>query len=155
MRFRGITKLSVDAKGRLAMPKNHRDKLEKDGISELVVTADTTPGCLLIYPLPVFEEVEQHLTQMPNLTKRARAAQRRFIGYASDVEMDATGRIPLSAELRDYSGISRKAYLIGQGKKFELWEEAAWEQECAKWKLESEDDETSDETPSELLNISF
>ena len=127
MRFRGISKLSVDAKGRLAMPKNYRDELEQNGISQLVATADSTPGCLLIYPQPIYKELEDKVMSLPNHSEEARDTQRRFIGYANPMELDGTGRMLLPGELRDYAGIERKAYLVGQGLKFELWQEQAWD----------------------------
>ncbi|MGQ7843008.1 division/cell wall cluster transcriptional repressor MraZ [Granulosicoccus sp. 3-233] len=155
MRFRGITKLSVDAKGRLAMPKNHRDNLEKNAISDLVVTVDNrSAACLLIYPMAIYEEIERKLMELPNHSAEARKVQRLFIGYATELELDATGRMLLPAELREYAGIGRKAFLIGQGNKFELWDEQAWEHECEKWKQEESDPNSAD-APAELLNISF
>jgi len=153
MRFRGITKMSVDAKGRLAMPKNHRDKLEENGIRELVVTADPS-RCLLVYPKPMWEEVEKKVNELPNSSKYTRIIQRLYIGYATDIELDATGRMLLSSELREYAGLDRKAVLIGQGKKFELWDERTWEIESEKWKQEVNDLNPAD-MPVELQNISF
>jgi len=126
MRFRGITKLSVDAKGRVAVPKAHRDRLQKDGIRELVVTADPS-RCLLVYPTPIWHEIEEKLITIPNSSPQARMFQRLYVGYATDIELDSTGRILLPTELREYAGIDRKAVLIGQGKKFELWDERTWE----------------------------
>jgi len=153
MRFRGITKMSIDAKGRLAMPKNHRDKLEENGIRELVVTADPS-RCLLVYPKPMWEEVEKKVNELPNSSKYTRIIQRLYIGYATDIELDATGRMLLSSELREYAGLDRKAVLIGQGKKFELWDERTWEIESEKWKQEVNDLNPAD-MPVELQNISF
>jgi len=145
--------MSIDAKGRLAMPKNHRDKLEENGIRELVVTADPS-RCLLVYPKPMWEEVEKKVNELPNSSKYTRIIQRLYIGYATDIELDATGRMLLSSELREYAGLDRKAVLIGQGKKFELWDERTWEIESEKWKQEVNDLNPAD-MPVELQNISF
>ncbi len=153
MRFRGISKLSVDAKGRFALPKNHRDNLEKNGTSELVVTADPT-GCVVIYPQPIWHEIEEKLIALPNAVKQTRMVQRLYLGHASEVELDGTGRILLSQELRDYAGLGRRAVLIGQGKKFELWDERTWDIETGKWKQEISALNPAD-MPAELQNISF
>jgi len=153
MRFRGITKLSIDAKGRLAMPKNHRDRLEENGVSELVVTADPA-NCLVVYPRPVWEDVEQQLNDLPNSSRTTRNIQRLYIGYATDIELDGTGRMLLPAELRDYANLDRKAVLIGQGKKFELWDEQTWQAESERWKQEVNEMDSAD-MPAELQNISF
>ncbi len=145
--------MSIDAKGRLAMPKNHRDKLEENGVNELVVTADPS-RCLLVYPKPMWEEVEKKVNELPNSSKYTRIIQRLYIGYATDIELDSTGRMLLSSELREYAGLDRKAVLIGQGKKFELWDERTWEIESEKWKQEVNDLNPAD-MPVELQNISF
>lgn len=145
--------MSIDAKGRLAMPKNHRDKLEENGIKELVVTADPS-RCLLVYPKPIWEEVEKKVNELPNSSKYTRIIQRLYIGYATDIELDSTGRMLLSSELREYAGLDRKGVLIGQGKKFELWDERTWEIESEKWKQQVNDLNPAD-MPVELQNISF
>lgn len=153
MRFRGITKMSIDAKGRFALPKNHRDKLEENGINELVVTVDQS-RCLLVYPKPMWEDVENKLNELPNTSPYTRLLQRLYIGHATDIELDGTGRILLPSELRDYAGLGRKGVLIGQGKKFELWDEKTWEIETEKWKQQVADLDPAD-MPVELQNISF
>ena len=134
MRFRGITKLSVDAKGRVAVPKAHRDRLQKDGIRELVVTVGQS-RYLLVYPTPIWHEIEEMLLTIPNPSRHARMLRRLSVGYATDIELDSRGRILLPAALRQYAGIDRKAVLIGQGEKFELWDERTWEVESENWRV--------------------
>ena len=80
--------------------------------------------------------------------------QRLYVGYATDIELDSTGRILLPAELREYAGIDRKAVLIGQGKKFELWDERTWEVESENWKSQVNEFDVS-ELPAALQSISF
>ena len=134
------------------MPKNHREKLEANGIKELIVTVDKS-SCLLIYPLSVWEELEDKLIALSNNSSDARELQRLYLGHATEVELDGTGRILLTSELRAYAGIERKVYIVGQGKKFELWEEAAWEAQCEKWKSKGDDDQANQS--EELARISF
>jgi len=142
--FRGISKLTVDAKGRLAMPKHHRDRLEADGITRLMVTVDPA-HCLLIYPMPDWLEIESQLMNAPNTDPRIRKLQRLFVGYATEVEFDVNGRILLPTALRDYAGIKKKTVLIGQGKKCELWSEDAFEAASEQWP-----DELSDVDPENV-----
>ncbi len=130
--FRGISKLTVDAKGRVAMPKHHRDRLESDGITGLMVTADPSK-CLLIYPMPDWLEIEAKLMAMPNTNSRTRALQRLYVGYATEAGFDTNGRILLPSELRQYAGIGKKAVLIGQGKKCELWSQEAFDDASEMW----------------------
>jgi len=153
MRFRGITKITVDAKGRIAVPKHHRDHFAEHGISEIVLTADLS-GCLLVYPKPVWLEIEDQINALPNSHPDTRRMQRLYVGHATPMDLDATGRVLLSPELRDYADIERSVVLIGQGKKLELWAEDAWVAENERWKQGAREG-SSLPPPDALQTISF
>lgn len=123
--FRGVNALSLDAKGRMIMPSRYRDRLQADCSGQLVITVDRD-RCLLLYPLPAWEEIERKLVQLPGLNKQARALQRLYLGHATECELDGSGRILLPPLLREFAGIDKRVVMIGQGNKFELWNEDAW-----------------------------
>ena len=123
--FQGAAQLNLDSKGRLAIPSRHRDMLLAHCSGQLVLTADAD-GCLLFYPQPEWEPIRDKLLKMSALDPRIRALQRRLIGYAEEVEMDAAGRVLISPALRTYAVLDKRVMLIGQGNKFELWDEAKW-----------------------------
>lgn len=150
--FRGATKVSLDAKGRMAIPTRYRERLSARCDGELVVTVDKD-HCLLIFPLPDWEELERKLVKLPSLKKKARRIVRIMVGYATEVEMDANGRILVSKELREFSSLDRSGMLIGQGNKFELWDEATWNEKRDAWL--GDDDDDDGELPVELESISF
>ena len=129
--FRGISQLNLDVKGRLAVPARHRDALLERCAGHLVITADAD-RCLLIYPLPDWELIQQRLEGLSNLEPRIRELQRRLIGFAVDVDMDSAGRVLISPALRDYAQLDKQVVLVGQGKKFELWNQQNWEEMIAK-----------------------
>ena len=130
--FRGVTKVTLDAKGRLAIPTRYREKLTSRCDGQIVVTVDRD-YCLLIYPYPDWEEIERKLIRLPSLNKQARRLQRLMVGYATELELDGNGRILISKELREFAGIERHAILIGQGKKFELWDDQVWSEKRDSW----------------------
>ena len=123
--FRGITQLSLDAKGRLAIPARYRGELMSFCTGRLIVTVDPSK-CLLIYPQPAWEPIEQKLNNLSSFDPKTRNLQRLLVGNASDVEMDAAGRILVSLPLRQFAGLSKDVVLVGQGAKFELWDEGQW-----------------------------
>ena len=125
--FRGVAQLNLDSKGRLAVPARFRDALAERCGGQLVLTADTD-RCLLIYPLPEWEPIEQKLMSLSSFNARIRELQRRLVGYAEDVVMDATGRILVPPALRAFAQLEKNAVLVGQGNKFELWNKDSWEQ---------------------------
>jgi len=130
--FRGATRLSVDDKGRMVMPTRHRDRLRELSAGRVVVTVDRDQ-CLLIYPTPEWEQIERKLMALPSLQPAARNLQRLMVGHATDLEIDAHGRLLLPSELREFAGLDRHAMLIGQGARFELWDEARWNEKRDSW----------------------
>ena len=129
--FRGIAQLNLDSKGRLAVPARHRDLLLERCAGHLVITADAD-RCLLVYPLPDWELIQQKLEGLSNLDPRVRDLQRRLIGFAVDVDMDGSGRVLIAPALRQYAQLEKNVVLVGQGKKFELWNQENWEQLVAR-----------------------
>ena len=129
--FRGVTHLALDSKGRLAVPARFRDALTARCSGNLVVTADSD-RCLLIYPLPDWEPIEHKLMALSSFNAHIRELQRRLVGYAEDVVMDATGRILVPPALRDYAQLEKAAVLVGQGHKFELWNKDGWDKRMEK-----------------------
>jgi MraZ protein len=125
--FRGVAQLNLDSKGRLAVPSRFRDALITQASGHLVVTADSD-RCLLIYPLPDWEPIEQKLMSLSSFNAQIRELQRRLVGYAEDVVMDATGRILVPPALRRYAQLDKAVVLVGQGHKFELWNKDHWDE---------------------------
>jgi MraZ protein len=98
----------------------------------MIVTVDRDQ-CLLLYPLPEWEEIERRLTALPSLNTQARGLQRLLIGHATECEMDSNGRILLPPILRTFVGLERSVVLVGQGNKFEVWDEQQWNVRRAEW----------------------
>ena len=124
--FRGATKITLDDKGRMVMPTRYREQIQELAQGKLVVTVDRDQ-CLLIYPLPEWEQIERKLMSLPTLNPTARRLQRLMVGHATDLPLDGHGRVLLPPELREFASSTRHGMLIGQGNRFELWDEAALE----------------------------
>ncbi len=150
--FRGISPLSLDAKGRMSIPAKFRDRLRQSCGGQLVVTIDRD-RCLLLYPLPEWEDVERKLVKLSSTNKKARGLKRLLMGYAEEYEMDANGRIPLSLPLREFAGLKKRVVLVGQSNKFELWDEPTWYSLLNEWLTENQGD--NGDLPAELESLSF
>lgn len=124
--FRGVSNLTLDAKGRLAIPARYRDRLTETCNGQLVVTIDRG-YYLLVYPLPIWEEIEAKLVNLPSLHPQVRELQRLLVGHATEVGMDSHGRVLLPAELREFARLDRDVVLLGLMNKFELWDKTAWD----------------------------
>ncbi|WP_297572695.1 division/cell wall cluster transcriptional repressor MraZ [uncultured Deefgea sp.] len=117
----GVSSLSLDSKGRLAMPAKYRALLlNTEG--QLVITIDPA-GCLLIYPEAQWIPVRD---QLNTLSGSKMSVRRLIVGHAEDIEMDTAGRILIPATLRQRAQLNKAVALVGMGNKFELWDEAKW-----------------------------
>ncbi len=151
--FRGITALSLDAKGRMAIPSRYRERLLADGVEQLILTLDHRGQCLLLYPLPVWEAIERELIGAPNLLAVVDQLKHTLIGHATECEPDAQGRILLPGMLRELVGIDRQVALVGLGNKFELWDEAAWAERRKDWLRAAQDGAV--QVPEQISRLAF
>ena len=121
--FQGASSLSLDAKGRLSVPTRYRDVLSAAAGGLLTLTKHPH-GCLMVFPRPEWEKFRERVANLP---MSAQWWKRIFLGNAMDVEIDGTGRVLVSPELRVAAGISRDTMLLGMGNHFELWDKATYE----------------------------
>lgn len=124
--FQGETAITVDDKGRLAVPTVYRELIARACNNHLVITYNPfEQGCLWVYPLPEWETVRDRVNQLSNTRRVHRDLQLKLVGAAAPVELDSAARILLPSTQRAAAGIGKKAVLLGMGSKFELWSEAA------------------------------
>ncbi len=130
--FRGAAKVTLDAKGRMVLPTRYREYALERSQGKLVSTVDRDQ-CLLLYPLPDWEQIERKLMSLPSLHAQARRLQRLMVGHATELDLDGHGRLLLPAELREFALLERRGMLVGQGNRCELWEEGRWNERRALW----------------------
>ena len=147
--FRGINFVNLDAKGRMAVPTRYRVQLSE----KLIITIDTEDKCLLLYPFSFWEEIEKKIENLPSFNQVTRRIQRLLIGHATDLEIDGSGRILLPPLLREYASLDKNIMLIGQGKKFEIWDKETWTGNRDNWLAKGLGD--SEELPAELQMLSL
>jgi len=126
--FQGASSLSLDGKGRLSIPTRYRDVLSAAAAGKLTVTKHPH-GCLMLFARPEWEIFSSRISNLP---MSAQWWKRIFLGNAMDVEMDATGRVLISPELRAAGGLTKEIVLLGMGTHCELWDRATYEEQEAK-----------------------
>lgn len=124
--FRGANAINLDNKGRITVPTRYRQSLLDDCQGQLVCTIDTQQPCLLLYPLSEWEEIELKLRRLSSMNPHERRLQRLLLGYASEGEMDKSGRLLLTAPLRQHAKLDKQIMLVGQLNKFEIWDTDTW-----------------------------
>lgn len=124
--FQGETAITLDDKGRLAIPTSYRELIARESGGRLVLTYNPfESGSLYLYPQPVWERLAEQVNALPKTKSVNRALQLKLVGAASFVEPDGNGRISIPASHRNAVGIEKRAVLLGMGDKFEVWSEQA------------------------------
>ena len=149
--FRGVQHINFDAKGRMAVPSRQRELLSVMSEGHIVLTVDTQAPCLALYALPEWERIEADVQALPALKPAIKRFQRLVLGYASDLQLDGSGRILIPPALRDYAKLEKRAVLVGQGNKLELWSEDLWQQEC----VVALAADSVEELPAELMQLNL
>lgn len=151
--FRGVNGINIDAKGRMTMPTRYRESLQQASHGRVVMTIDTEERCLLLYPMNVWEDIENKIASLPSFNPAARRIQRLLIGHATESELDGNGRVLLPPLLREYASLEKSVVLVGQGKKFEIWNETYWQQRRHEWLTDESNAEGS--LPDEVRSLSL
>ena len=125
--FRGCNVINLDSKGRMAIPTCYRNGLLEKCQGKVVLTTHYSDPCLLLYPLPDWDVLQARIQSLSNSNNNMKKLERKLVGHASDLEMDAQGRILIPPLLRERAGLDKKVALVGQSEKFELWSEERWD----------------------------
>ena len=150
--FRGVQHINMDVKGRMAIPARQREPILNICDGKLVLTIDTQSPCLALYPIGEWDRIELEVQNLPALKPQVKRFQRLVLGYATDVDLDSSGRLLLPPSLREYAHLEKKLVLVGQGNKLEVWAENLW--------LEERDDALAERgaevsLPDELVSLSL
>lgn len=125
--FQGTYSLSIDDKGRIALPSGQRELLSQYCAGLISVTKNPLDaGCLWIYPRSEWDRVREELGKLNSFDDGHRNLQRQLTGSCVDLEPDGSGRVLLPAALREHAVLEKRAVLVGLGLKWELWNEDAY-----------------------------
>ena len=126
--FQGAAPLSLDDKGRLAIPAGHRDELVAASSGSLTLTANPH-RCLLLYPTPAWAPIRDKVLAAPSLEQQSALLKRLLVGFAREEDMDSSGRLLIAPELRQFAQLEKQVWLVGQGNYFEIWSDAGWQKQ--------------------------
>lgn len=114
---------TIDQKRRLAIPAKFRKSLGKKAI-----IAPGLDNCLVVYPQEQWQKMAGKLENLPNGQVNARVFTRIILSGASDVELDALGRILIPEHLKNYAQLEKNVFILGISNRIEIWDEAKWKE---------------------------
>jgi len=118
--MRGSAPAKIDDKGRLKVPGMFRADIQDKQGPDVFVTS-LTGESVLIYPMPVWLDIERKLTEMPgNHPSRLKFLNRvNYYGQAS--ELDNQGRVVIPPHLRESASIVGDVRVFGRITYLEVW----------------------------------
>jgi len=118
--FSGEYECKIDAKGRMVLPAKIKAKLPEINTSELVVKRGFEP-CLVLYPQMEWKKVFSKVAGLSEFNKEYRSFQRSFLRGATEIDMDANGRILLPKTMTKFADIGKEVIVVGTGNRIEIW----------------------------------
>lgn len=129
--LRGAHSISLDQKGRIAIPVKYRGSDSGQCTGRYVCTIDIQNPCLLLFPIENWSKLEQKLSKLSSTNPLESRLQRLLLGYATDCELDSAGRVLIPVTLRNYAQLTKEIMLVGQLNRFEIWSSEKWNEQIA------------------------
>ncbi len=127
----GFNTVSIDKKGRIAIPARYREDLRNQNQNQIVVTKDPQYPSLKIYSYSEWNKISLKLQSLQGLDPIVRNLQWTILGNAhqSDIDIDGRMLLRIPSDLQKYSEITNEnqVALVGMGNKFEIWNIQNWE----------------------------
>ena len=123
--FRGHFRHTIDPKGRLSIPAKFREALAEGFGDKLVIVPNG--NALDVHPLKLWEELEGRINTLPRLDPHARRFRYLYLSLGLDVTLDPQGRIQISPDYRERSGLVKDVVIIGMTNSFEVWDTTRWD----------------------------
>ncbi len=118
--FLGEYEHTIDTKGRMAVPARFRSQIDRGA-----VISKGMGTCLSVYTRERWDEKSAELAA-GKTSDELRDFERRIYPSASEVELDAQGRMSIPAKLRAYARLESEATVAGVRDHFEIWDRAMW-----------------------------
>ena len=121
--LRGSQQAKIDEKGRLKLPASFRAYIDATWkTSAVFLTCDDSAGTYVrVYPLPVWEDIEQKLLKMPSADLSRRRFARWTAMWGQEGEIDSQGRVLIPPQLRDPALMQGDVAVLGSGDFLEVW----------------------------------
>jgi len=122
----GEYEATVDSKGRFLVPGGLKKQLP-EGDNRMVISRGFEK-CLTLYPMASWEPIVKRIRKLNDFDPKVREFKRLFLGGATEVEMDAAGRLLLPQQLKDFAGLSKDIVLAADLDKINIWDSSKYKQ---------------------------
>ncbi len=118
--LRGNAPATIDEKGRLKIPSIFRADIDESWGSDFYVTS-LSGESVLVYPLPVWQEIEERLAKLPSLNPTKKKFLDRTNYYGQLTSTDKSGRILIPPVLRESAEMTGEVAVLGYLDHLDVW----------------------------------
>jgi len=124
--FLSTTINRIDSKGRVSVPGPFRAALGELITSGIVLMKSPIHAALEGFAYGTMDDIAVRLDRFPMFSNDQDDLATSTLAEAVPVAFDGEGRIVIPSELLKYAGVKNEIAFVGMGRKFQLWEPAAW-----------------------------
>ena len=139
--LRGNAPATIDEKGRLKVPSIFRAEIEDSWGSDFFVTS-LTGESVLVYPLPIWQEIEERLAKLPSLNPTKKKFLDRTNYYCQLTSTDKSGRVLIPTLLRESAQMTGEVAVLGNLNHLEVWNKERFLQRLKEHTFNDDDNET-------------
>lgn len=125
--FIGTYECKIDDKGRLKVPSSLIKQMENFDDKTFVVKRSVFQKCLEVYPMNAWDKMMDKINKLNRFNKQNADFIRMFTAGVKTVELDNAGRLQISKDLTQYSGLQKDIVITSAGELFEIWDKDAYE----------------------------
>ena len=123
--FLGEYEVTLDAKGRFLLPVGFKKQLPEGGENQFVVNRGIEK-CLSLFPIKSWEPIFSDISKLNDFDPKVREFRRYFLNGATNVELDAAGRLLVPKNLIEYAGLGKDVVLVAAVNKIEIWDKSKY-----------------------------
>lgn len=117
----------IDKKGRISVPAAFRSALVGQAFQGVVLFKGTTHPCIEGFDYGTMAELSERLEHFDLFSNQQDDLATSIFAEAVQCPFDSEGRIGLPDHLVEYAGFKENVVFTGLGRKFQLWDAAAFE----------------------------
>lgn len=124
--FLGEYEATIDSKGRFLLPGGLKKQLP-EGDNRFVISRGFEK-CLVLYPMQSWKPLMEQIMELNDFDPKVRDFKRKFLGGATEVELDSAGRLLMPPSLKEHASLSKDIILAANGNKIEIWDSGKYKQ---------------------------
>lgn len=117
----------IDDKGRLKLPSSLIKLLQSSDNKDFVIKRSVFQNCLEVYPIKPWEKLMKKINGLNRFVKKNADFIRMFTAGVKNVELDASERILIPKDLKQFANLKKEIVISGAGELFEIWDKEAYE----------------------------